>query len=182
MKILKTREELLDLIPKGSKMAEVGVFRGEFSKLILEKCVPSTYTMVDVWEGTMSSGDKDGRKIVKIHDMEEVYENEILPHFSKLPNVTIHRTTSDTYFQDFVEESSLDAIYIDALHTYRAVLKDLEGARKAVRNGGIIMGHDYGKKFPGVIKAVDQFCEKHGLEISYLTEDGCPSYYVVNKK
>jgi len=32
------------------------------------------------------------------------------------------------------------------------------------------------------MKAVDEFCMKYGLEIASLTEDGCPSYMLVNKK
>jgi hypothetical protein len=182
MKVLKTREELLHLFPGGGTMAEVGVFRGGFSEKILDVCKPEKFYMVDIWEGKMMSGDKDGKSIVKIPDMQEVYENEILPKFGVLPNVKVIRETSTDFFNrpEFVD--SLDAIYIDALHTYKAVLKDLEGARKVVKSGGIIMGHDYGKKFPGVIKAVDEFCEKNGLQIEYLTEDGCPSYYIVNNK
>jgi hypothetical protein len=179
---LNTREELLDLLPKGLKIAEVGVFRGEFSEKIIEKCEPSEIFLVDLWEGVMTSGDKDGKNIKKITDMFKVFQEEVLPKFSKVNGAEIHRTTSDKFF-DGVKEDYFDAIYIDAAHTYRAVKKDLENARKAVKHNGVIMGHDYHeKKFPGVYRAVNEFITKHDLKISYVTNDGMPSFYIVNTK
>ena len=41
------------------------------------------------------------------------------------------------------------------------------------------MGHDYNKDtFAGLCLAVDEFCEKYGLNIKYLTKDGCPTYLI----
>lgn len=114
--------------------------------------------------------------------MENIYLNEILPTFGSNPVVEVIRTSSTDFLQNIMEENSIDAIYIDALHTYKAVKKELEDSRKVVKPDGIIMSHDYAKRFSGVIKAVTEFCETYNLEISYITEDGCPSYYIVNCK
>ncbi len=51
MQKLATRAEMLKLVPKGGVMAEIGVFRGEFSKMILEECLPKKFYMVDIWDG-----------------------------------------------------------------------------------------------------------------------------------
>jgi hypothetical protein len=182
MEKLTTRAELLKLVPKGGVMVEVGVFRGEFSQMILDECQPKKFYMVDIWDGMEMSGDKDGKNIVRVNDMKRVYENEILPVFGVRPEVSVVKTTASDFFRHVAIENSFDAIYIDALHTYRAVAQDLENARRVVKPGGIIMGHDYAKKFPGVIRAVTEFCQRYHLQISYLTEDGCPSYYIVNNK
>ena len=44
------------------------------------------------------------------------------------------------------------------------------------------MGHDYTiNMFPGVVMAVNEFCQKYNLNIEYLTEDGCPTYLIFKK-
>lgn len=45
-----------------------------------------------------------------------------------------------------------------------------------------ITGHDYVDLAPGVIKAVDEFIKVTGYKIEYMSEDGCPSYYIINNK
>jgi predicted O-methyltransferase YrrM len=54
-----------------------------------------------------------------------------------------------------VEDGSLDFVFIDADHSYEAVRKDIDAWRSKVRPGGWFGGHDYNRKFPGVIRAVD---------------------------
>ena len=67
--------------------------------------------------------------------------------------------------------ASLDWLYLDDDHTYQHVLQELELARKCVRPGGWILGHDYCEVLPGVSKAVNEFCGNHGLAISFLTDE-----------
>ena len=58
-----TRTDILDLIPKGGIFAEIGVFTGDFSEEILNRISPDILYLVDIWDGTMTSGDKDGLNI-----------------------------------------------------------------------------------------------------------------------
>lgn len=61
----------------------------------------------------------------------------------------------------------VDFVYIDADHSYEAVVDDLCRWAPKVRPGGIIGGHDYGHpNFPGVKKAVDEFFRRFGWQIS----------------
>jgi len=57
---------------------------------------------------------------------------------------------------DHVEDQSLDFVFIDAQHDYHSVKKDIELWAPKVKPGGLISGHDYDPKFPGVIQAVDE--------------------------
>jgi predicted O-methyltransferase YrrM len=50
----------------------------------------------------------------------------------------------------------LDAVFIDADHSYAAVRRDIDAWLPKVRPGGIIAGHDYTLELPGVIQAVTE--------------------------
>ena len=50
-----------------------------------------------------------------------------------------------------------DIIYIDAAHEYKAVKEDLAAYWSLVKSGGIMLGDDYTNRWPGVIKAVNEF-------------------------
>lgn len=54
-----------------------------------------------------------------------------------------------------VDDGSLDFVFIDADHSYEAVRRDIDAWRSKVKPGGWFGGHDYHRKFPGVIRAVD---------------------------
>lgn len=62
--------------------------------------------------------------------------------------------------------STVDFVYIDALHTYEGVRDDLINWFPKVRAGGVIGGHDYDHpNFPGVKKAIDEFFSRFDWEI-----------------
>ena len=49
-----------------------------------------------------------------------------------------------------------DFIFIDAAHDYESVKKDIEVWLPKLKPDGILAGHDYCEKFPGVMKAVQE--------------------------
>lgn len=174
--IIKTREELLEFLPKNSIGAEVGVFKGEFSKIILDIVKPSLLYLIDPWVGNIESGDKNGKNIQYING-EEYYINNILKEFLTLPQVKLLKNHSDII--QVLPNNYLDWIYIDGAHDYNSVKYDLNVSLPKVKKGGFILGHDYHPtNFAGVVQAVDEFCKENNLSIKYLTEDGCPSYYI----
>jgi len=59
-------------------------------------------------------------------------------------------------------QGPIDALYIDADHTYASVLADLEAWVPLVRSGGLVMGDDYGNPaFPGVRMAWNYYEQEH---------------------
>ena len=64
--------------------------------------------------------------------------------------------------------SSLDFVYIDGNHQYSSVIEDLNIWYPKVKYRGIIAGDDYKYKFPGVIRAVNEFANLHNLNIELL--------------
>lgn len=80
-----------------------------------------------------------------------VYE-EFIKNISKYDNVKHIRKSSDEAVVDILEK--VDFVYIDGLHTYDQVVKDITNYRNVIKEGGILGGHDY-NFIPSVTKAVD---------------------------
>lgn len=176
MEIIENRNLLLDCFPKNTIIAEIGVFRGDFSKILFEKMQPEQLHLIDIFEGNMCSGDKDGQNMVWT-DLSKEYDN-LKEHFKDQENVFLHKGNSANVLNDF-GDGHFDMIYIDGDHSYQGVKRDLETAFFKVKSGGLICGHDYGQMFPTVVQAVNEFCNDRGLSIKYVTKDGCPSYCIV---
>lgn len=51
---------------------------------------------------------------------------------------------------------SFDFVYIDGDHRYEGVKHDIEQARRLIKRGGMIAGHDYDDVHPDVMRAVDE--------------------------
>lgn len=136
--------------------AEIGVGRGIMTKNILA-LLPTikTYYCVDPWELT-----KDYDELLKSVGVNEIDYNEIFKTFYRnvkdsLGRVVIYKMVSEAAV-DAVEDESLDFVFIDGNHSFEHVENDISLWFRKVKIGGLIAGHDYGEKFPGVRKAVDK--------------------------
>lgn len=137
------RTAMLHALPKGGTVAEVGTWRGDFSKAILAVCKPETFHLIDV---------------------------DFSPLDPSIPGIR-HQGDSSTILKGF-PEASLDWAYIDGDHSYAGVMKDLEAAHRALKPGGYLMCNDYTNWCSrsvtpyGVARAVNEFIIREG----YLVE------------
>ncbi|HAH37108.1 MAG TPA: class I SAM-dependent methyltransferase [Algoriphagus sp.] len=172
-RLLPNREALLELLPKGGVVAELGVDQGGFSEKILKINQPKTLHLVDLW-GT------ERYHLGKRKEVEEKFSKEI----SK-GEVCIHIGYSTEVVQKF-EKDTFDWIYIDTNHSYATTKQELELWSSKVKPDGIIAGHDYiignwnGMVRYGVIEAVHEFCLNYNWEILYLSMelDTAPSFAI----
>jgi hypothetical protein len=58
-----------------------------------------------------------------------------------------------------------DAAYIDAGHEYGEAIADIRGCWNLVKPGGVMFGDDYNPGWIGVVRAVHDFADEHGLVI-----------------
>ena len=130
---------------------EVGAFAGD-ATLIFSKHFKKV-KVVDPWESNI--GD-----ITNSVDMEVVFDiwcSNMTFNAPTLP--TFERMTFEEYFKAwsvYCNSDYFDMIYIDALHDYENVKQDIYRASTILPPGGIISGHDYYNRFPGVVQAVDE--------------------------
>ena len=132
---IETRDMMLEILPKHSIGAELGVFKGQFSDVILEVVKPSMLYLFDKFPKRARSGDKDGNNIEQVNLL-EYYENVLVPKYRNMPNVTLLKlpTSEAERFAD----GHLDWCYIDADHSFEGVMKDLKPTDPVSENMNII--------------------------------------------
>ena len=186
MRIFDTRDDMLRFLAKpGDRICEIGVFLGEFAR-VLASTQPSLLVLVDPWAGMCSSGDADGNNVQDVF-LPNAYKS-VLEWTRPLPFVDVVRSKSWEALNLYKE--GFDIIYVDGDHSYEGVRADLEMAYWCIKDGGYICGHDYEMNPAkakhhyefGVKRAVDEFCAQHGLEICAKGEDGCVSFAINVRK
>ena len=155
--------------------AEVGVFKGDFSKRILE-LVPKIQLLhgVDPYKDFSQEVYRCRRsKTWNQQQWEDLYKDmcaRLEPHI-RSGRFKIYRTTSKKALA-YIEQP-LDFVFIDGNHSYEYVKQDIKLWEPKVVSGGIVSGHDYGSGFhTGVQKAVDEYAAKHGRTVKYDLRDG----------
>lgn len=152
---MKDRIELIkEFTPRGYKIgAEIGVLEGSFSRAMCRYNPGIKLYAIDGWE-ILENGHKRFDRQVWTYNRAvrklEPYNVEIIKEFS---------VKAAERFSD----NSLDFVYIDADHTYRAVKEDIEAWAPKVRPGGMVAGHDY--NLEDVARAVDEYAKNNGIEI-----------------
>lgn len=169
------REDFLRFLPKNSLGAELGVFRGAFSKKILEIVNPQKLHLIDAWwlaygeiypwkdketnDGTLTTKTAYNEVLAVIKECDR--GDRCLVHISD--DITSLKTFDDGYF---------DWVYIDTDHSYERTKNELLLLRHKVKADGVICGHDWqpdtGHRHHGVYKAVNEFCGTYGYNIIKL--------------
>ena len=139
------RDHLIVQIKNQSIVAEIGVWKGDFSKKILENCNPKKLILVDPWvynERIRGCAPQvEGIEPLNQSFFDDAY-NETKIKFIDNPNVNIIKSDSKEASSKF-ENNYFDYIYIDAEHTYDAVKQDLHLWYPKLKKNGFIFGDDY---------------------------------------
>jgi hypothetical protein len=169
------REHLVSILPANYTYCEVGVRRGDFFDIMVRLTL-NTCVAVDLWELAQTPSQNDDCQ--PLENLKKI-RLEFQQKYKKKNNILIYHKHSLDAAKDMLQhfgEQYFDMVYIDADHSYNAVLQDLEAYYPLVKSGGFLAGHDYaectfasGTKC-GVIPAVNQFAAKQKLKI-YLTKE-----------
>ena len=135
------RDRLLQGLPKGAVVAEIGVWEGFFSGRILEICQPKQLHLIDPWLYMPEFANTGfGRK--KNENLMEQKYLDVVARFKDDPRVIVHRATSDVAL-GALPDAALDWVYIDGNHNDPFIGNDLALCLKKVKHDGIITGDDF---------------------------------------
>jgi hypothetical protein len=177
------RSSLATQYPIDGVGAEIGVLRGEHAKTLYESAKPRKLFLVDKW--TLNA-ESDWRPR---HD--ESW-SDILRAACKVMDGTdgVEFVLSGSLeWMRAQPDDSLDWIYIDANHDYESVMAEIHEARRIVKSGGVIAGHDYtntpidadGNPYPcGVVSAVSEAIQLGYGELMAVTREQIPSWAIRN--
>lgn len=143
------RETLVALVQRNgwTRGAELGVDKGILFGALLRDCPALHLIGVDTFP--------DRARSHRVFELVDAYS-----HRTGL----LTMTTRDA--AEVIHDGELDFVFIDADHSYEAVLEDIRCWHPKVRAGGWLGGHDYhARKFPGVVKAVNQVFEGRHHEL-----------------
>lgn len=141
---IRARNRLLGLLPKGGRGVEVGVWRGDFSEVLLHALDPMELHLVDPWKYLPEYGEAlyGGAGARSQAEMDRLYR-AVLDRFASDCRVRVHRRASSRAAREFGDES-LAWVYLDANHTYEEVHSDLDTWGPKVQPGGFLCGDDFG--------------------------------------
>jgi hypothetical protein len=170
------REEVLELLPKESIGAELGVYKGEFSKHILQIAKPCELHLVDVWwleygEHYPNWGPYSDYGELKTKD---AYDQTIrvVERYGAGKNIVVH-VGYDLDYLGSLPDGYFDWTYVDTSHEYEHSKVELEALRTKVKQGGLVTGDDWHDDpnhiHYGLARAVKEFCAENGWEIVLLS-------------
>lgn len=173
------RNRLLSYLPKNGRVAEIGVFRGRFSRKILARARPRHLTLVDAWDLDVEGGHIPKRGRFTERQFSRIATT--LPRYLKLRHprakIDVCRSYSAPAAERF-RDGEFDWIYIDADHSYQGVMADLKAWAPKVREDGLILGHDFTDQNEtfGVIRAVADFIRHADYRLLCVTTDYFPTF------
>lgn len=139
----QNRVRLLEKMPKNARCAEIGVWNGGFSDVILEVTKPAELILIDPWEKLAEQSPEEWtHNKHQDHQFMQKMHNHVVSCYHHLSNVSIRCGFSSDILSSFPDKY-FDWVYIDGNHQYDFVREDVKLAFKKVRHGGIIAGDDF---------------------------------------
>lgn len=164
-KLLPQRFHLLDKLPKKGVGAEIGVLGGDWSDKLIRFTQPEKLVLID----TFCSNDYPHLK----RFTKKTHLNYIHKRFESVDGIDINQGLSWDCMAKY-PDNFFDWIYVDAAHNYDAVKKDLNQAKRTLKQNGVIIMNDYimfdhfMKEDYGVVTATNEFLIENDFEMLYF--------------
>lgn len=171
------RARILKTLNNVKHIAEIGVWRGRFSKTLLDTFDPEKLYLIDPWtagaetenfEATFAASPKTNLDDM-FAEVQSQFKSEI-----NAGQIELRRMFPEQALKGFFDQS-LDLIYVDWDHSYENVTNDLALCFKAIKLGGFIMldGYDLRRdEGNGVIRAVNEFLGQNSTHVRIYAMQG----------
>jgi hypothetical protein len=130
---------------------EVGGWKGELSRVMA--CCFSHVIVIDSWP-------KDSASV----SVRRVFLENIAP-YKNVSLLSMDGLAAAALFSG----GYADCVYVDDMHDYESMVPRLPAWERVIAPGGVIGGHDYSDKFPGVMQAVNERYGKPDMLLSDST-------------
>lgn len=157
---------------------DVGVWKGLstvfMAKQLRENGIDGAIVAIDTFLGSPEHWDHagDGKLVLWKHGRPLIYEqfltNVMRTGFDDLI-VPLPQTSENAavILADLGVRANL--VHIDAAHEYDAVMRDIRTYWDLLEPGGHLVGDDYHPRWPGVVRAADEFAKSIGQPLSVVT-------------
>jgi SAM-dependent methyltransferase len=158
--LLSTRYDMLDRLPKGGRVAELGTYKGDFARQIAARNAPGELHLVDI---DYSAFNPEGLDAAIRH---QGLTTEVIASFP------------DAHF---------DWIYVDGDHSYAGAAADARAAAPKVKPGGYLAFNDFAHVDPemgryGVHRAVIEFARARQWPFAFFCLNGAALYDVALRR
>jgi len=185
--------QVLEFVPKKGVIAELGVKRGANARRMFKTTDAAMMHLVDPWAKDEDVG------YASLHSAEERqdfvgYYNEMVS-WSESPEAGGRVNVIRDYAADAAssfEDKYFDFVYVDTLDSYDGFYGDLAAYAPKMKDEAILSGDDYydmqyathkmrlRDRLPPtqslcMIHAANDFCEMHGWEILFITDEYLPA-------
>jgi hypothetical protein len=160
------RWRYLEHAPKGAVCAEIGVYRGQFTREILRVTQPSELHLIDGWWTLF--GERYPRGVGEYREGETLTTRQAYEETLEAADerCQVHVGDDLEVLEQFPDRY-FDWVYLDSSHEYEATVKELALLDRKVKH--LILGDDWKPDpqhiFHGVYRAVNEFCEAGAWEL-----------------
>lgn len=170
------RRPILNYIPRYKRGAEIGVFTGQFSELIVQVATPIAYYAIDPWFSTYGDFFPNWGEYSAHGKLETRAGYETTRHrLARFKGTNVIAMPAIEWLESLAPES-LDWAYLDSTHQYEPTLNELNTLAGKLTRDGVLLGDDCwarrdGRHY-GVYRAVRDFCRAHNFELIMLDHAG----------
>lgn len=144
------------------RIVEVGVWKGRTTKLLAQTTNRrAKIWAIDHWKGVPD----DPNQQATLYEAADASGDAVYAEFCQNLKVEIAagrvlavRLDTKAAAAHLLETRgrTFDMIFLDADHRYEAIRADIEAFTPLLVRGGLLCGHDYSERWPGVVQAVDE--------------------------
>lgn len=174
-RLYATRDDALEALPTGGRVAEIGVAYGDFSERLCDALSPALFDAYDLFRlheieviwGRRSAETFHGRSHRGFY--EERFAERIAAGEMRL-----FEGDSSTLMANSCPDQFYEVIYIDGDHSYDGVCRDTQAALAKIKRHGYLVFNDYimadhtGNAPYGVVQVVNKLCVSGDWRVHYL--------------